>query len=132
MIGGRNYGRTPPRAAIGGVCFAAPDPCCRMNVRRMGLRCVPICCFLAIGGCGAVEDQPDRAADRFDPAATGTAAETLLGRSVAFHDPTGVWGRRGVAVTWMGTDSAGQERVALDISLDPDGSTFSMSGRYAG
>lgn len=82
----------------------------------MGLRCVPICLLLATAGCG--------------PA--GTAAEALLGRTVAFHDPTGVWGRRAVTLTWMGTDSSGQERVALDISLEPDGSTFSMSGRYAG
>jgi len=32
----------------------------------------------------------------------------------------------------MGTGAEGEERVALDMSLDPDGSTFSMSGRYRG
>jgi len=91
-----------------------------MRIRHEGLRW-PLALLLLIASACA---QP--------PTRTETAAEALLARSIAFHDPSGVWGRDPIELTWVGTGSEGEERVALDISLDPDGTTFSMTGRYRG
>lgn len=64
--------------------------------------------------------------------APSNEAEQLLARSIEFHDPSGIWADRTVSLAWNGTGSEGEERVALDLSIEPDGSTFSMSGRYRG
>lgn len=61
-----------------------------------------------------------------------SAAEALLARSIEFHDPQGRWGSRSVHLTWSGTGSEGEERVELEVSIFPDGSTFEMSGWYRG
>ena len=61
-----------------------------------------------------------------------SAARDLLARSIRFHDPEGLWSTRTVRLSWNGTGSDGGERVALDLTLHPDGRTFSMSGRYRG
>ncbi|MDH3733285.1 MAG: hypothetical protein OEU54_07105, partial [Gemmatimonadota bacterium] len=59
-------------------------------------------------------------------------ARALLSRSIGFHDPGGVWSHRSVSLSWNGTGSESEERVALDITMEPDGTTFSMAGRYRG
>ena len=107
-------------AALRAVSGAIGGPCSGMRTRYQGHRWAPTLLLLATSACGMATPRID------------TAADALLARSVAFHDPTAVWGHRGVALTWVGSGSEGQERVALDISLDPDGRTFSMTGRYAG
>lgn len=61
-----------------------------------------------------------------------TPAGRLLARSIAFHDPEGSWGSRSLAIDWVGTDDGGEERVAVQLRLHPDGSTFELSGRYGG
>jgi hypothetical protein len=61
-----------------------------------------------------------------------SAARALLARSIHFHDPEGFWSTRSIRLSWNGTGSEGGERVALDLSLEPDGDTFAMSGRYTG
>ena len=61
-----------------------------------------------------------------------SAAEALLARSIAFHDPQGRWGSRTVLLTWNGTGADGEERSVVEISIFPDGRSFEMSGRYRG
>ncbi|MDH3732499.1 MAG: DUF6503 family protein, partial [Gemmatimonadota bacterium] len=48
------------------------------------------------------------------------------------HEPGGVGSHRSVSLSWNGTGSESEERVALDITMEPDGTTFSMAGRYRG
>lgn len=61
-----------------------------------------------------------------------SAADSLLARSIEFHDPQGRWGRDTVRLAWNGTGAQGEERSVFDISIFPDGGTFEMSGRYRG
>ncbi len=55
-----------------------------------------------------------------------SAAEALLARSIAFHDPQGHWGSRTVLLTWNGTGADGEERGVLDISIFADGSNWEL------
>jgi len=61
-----------------------------------------------------------------------TPAGALVARSITFHDPEGVWGARPIDVEWLGTNGAGEERVAVQFSLGADQGDFMLSGRYAG
>ena len=61
-----------------------------------------------------------------------TPAAKLVARSVEFHDPNGVWGNRQLGMSWAGTNSEGEERVAVNFSFGVDQSEFMLSGRYAG
>ncbi len=61
-----------------------------------------------------------------------TRAQELVARSVAFHDPDGVWGSRSVSMSWVGTDGEGGERVAVDLEFGADERDFALAGRYRG
>lgn len=81
----------------------------------------------AVAACSSPGDDAPPAND-----VEATPAQELLTRSIAFHDPDGVWSTRPVSLSWDGTGADGGERVAMDITMHPDGSTFAMSGRYRG
>ena len=61
-----------------------------------------------------------------------TPAEELLTRAIAFHDPSGRWASHIFQLEWYGTGADGSERVAVDLTLHPDGQRFKLSGRYQG
>ncbi len=61
-----------------------------------------------------------------------TPAQELVARSMAFHDPEGVWGSRPISMSWVGTDGEGAERVAVDLEFGADERDFAFSGRYRG
>ncbi len=61
-----------------------------------------------------------------------TPAQELVARSVAFHDPDGVWGSRPISMSWTGTDGEGGERVAVDLEFGADERNFALAGRYRG
>lgn len=61
-----------------------------------------------------------------------TPARQLLDRSIAFHDPSGLWGGRDLAMTWTGTGGDGEERVAVSLRLFADASRLELTGRYRG
>lgn len=94
----------------------------RIAIRR-ARRHAPLGLAVAVAACG-------QGAPAADP--TPSASERLLARAIAFHDPGAVWGAREVRLAWAGTGSDGGERVAVDVVLSPDGSAFSLRGRYAG
>ncbi len=71
-------------------------------------------------------------ADKESAVVAQTAAEELLARAIAYHDPNGLWATRILELEWYGTGADGSERVAVDITLHPDGQTFQLSGRYQG
>ncbi len=61
-----------------------------------------------------------------------TPAAKLVERSIAFHDPEGIWGSRAVDMGWFGTGADGSERVAVELHFGSDQDDFMLSGRYAG
>ncbi len=61
-----------------------------------------------------------------------SAAKALLSRAIAYHDPNAVWASSTIRIDWIGTGNDGSERVAVQFTLHPDGSTFELSGRYRG
>ena len=104
----------------------------RNRSRPVG-RHVPASLLLGfIAGACAPADRPEEAPRASADAVPPSPAEALLARSIAFHDREGVWGVGTVSLSWNGTGAEGEERVSLDMTLYPDGSTFSMSGRYRG
>ena len=78
--------------------------------------------MLSASGCGTRDG-----AGAFD-----SPAAQLVERSIAFHDPGGVWGARPLDLTWFGTGADGSERVSVDLHFGSDQSDFAFSGRYAG
>jgi len=58
-------------------------------------------------------------------------SQTLLDRSIQFHDPDQAWGRESIAIHWMGTKPDGSVSFAVDMEFDPDGA-FSMRGERKG
>lgn len=105
------------------------------------LRGVPLWALLAAAASGcAVGEEASEANDQPESAgvapstlaAPSTPAGRLVARSSAFHDPDGVWGTRPITMSWVGTNSEGAERVAVDLSFGADESEFALSGRYAG
>ncbi len=97
-------------------------------------RGVPLCTLLlaAVAGCAAGEEAPEAGDQGGTGSAPPTPAGTLVARSVAFHDPNGVWGTRPIAMSWVGVNPEGVERVALDLSFGTNETDFALSGRYAG
>lgn len=95
-----------------------------------GILLVVLC--VACAPAGDPDAATDAAPDATAEAAPLSPAEALIARSIAFHDRDGVWGRGTLSLAWNGTDPGGEERVSLDMTLYPDGSTFSMTGRYRG
>lgn len=77
-------------------------------------------------GCGAGDGTPG------GDAAVDSPAAQLVERSIAFHDPDGVWGSRAIEMSWFGTGSDGGERVSVNLGFGSDQSDFALSGRYAG
>ena len=65
-------------------------------------------------------------------AASPSAAEALLGRSIEFHDAQQRFGREVVQLAWAGTDAEGEPTSSMDMSIHPDGASFEMSGIYRG
>lgn len=61
-----------------------------------------------------------------------TRADQLVSRSIAFHDPRGVWGNREVSLSWVGTNPDGEERLSLEMSFGRDAAHFAMQGTYRG
>lgn len=82
-----------------------------------------------LSGCSAADGEGGEIPASSEPL---TGGEALLERSIAFHDPDGVWSEKTISLSWNGTDGDGGERVALDMTIEPDGSTFAMTGRYRG
>ena len=82
-------------------------------------------------GCGS---RPPADGDASGPVAEAdlTPAQELVARSVAFHDPDGVWGSRSISMSWVGTDGEGGERVAVDLEFGADERDFALAGRYRG
>ncbi len=103
----------------------------RRGIRRVGsiltLSIVPLACAAP-----ETEPSPEVEVAASVAAAPETPAGALVMRSIGFHDPEGIWGTRPIAVDWMGTSSAGEERVAVHFSLGRNQADFSLSGRYAG
>ena len=82
---------------------------------------------LAVLGCGAGDEAPAGGGGAVD-----SPAAQLVERSIAFHDPEGVWGSRAIDMVWFGTGADGGERVAVDLQFGSDQNDFALSGRYAG
>lgn len=82
---------------------------------------------LAVLGCGAGDGARPGEGSMAD-----TPAAKLVERSIAFHDPEGVWGSRAVDMVWFGTGADGSERVAVELHFGSDQDDFTLSGRYAG
>ena len=59
-------------------------------------------------------------------------AAQLVQRSIALHDPEGIWGSRAIDMAWFGTGSDGGERVSVELRFGADERDFALSGRYAG
>ena len=97
-----------------------PDPRQWATGRLLGVSlfilAAPACGPEAPGGTGVV-DSP---------------AAQLVERSIAFHDPEGIWGSRAIDMAWFGTGSDGAERVSVELRFGVDERDFSLSGRYAG
>ncbi len=88
---------------------------------------------VACGPAGSGEEASPGSSPAADPAAAPrTPAEQLLARSIAFHDPDGVWGTRPVEMTWVGTGDDGAERLRFEIAVDPGRESFAMDGHYRG
>lgn len=66
------------------------------------------------------------------PPVENTPALALVAKSVAFHDPGGIWGSQPISVSWVGTDGEGGERVAVSLRFGADERDFALSGRYRG
>jgi hypothetical protein len=49
-----------------------------------------------------------------DPTASPSAAEAILARSIAFHDPEGRWGSGTVEMTWVGTGANDDRYLGSD------------------
>ena len=79
----------------------------------------------------APPSRDDGAADQAVRAET-TPALDLVARSIAFHDPNGVWGSEAISMSWVGTDGEGGERVAVNLRFGADERDFALSGRYRG
>lgn len=82
-------------------------------------------------GCGP-RPPADEDASGSVAAADLTPAQELVARSVAFHDPDGIWGSRSISMSWVGTDGEGGERVAVDLEFGADERDFALAGRYRG
>ena len=82
--------------------------------------------ILAAPACGTRDEAPGGAGVVDSPAAQ------LVERSIAFHDPEGIWGSRAIDMAWFGTGSDGAERVSVELRFGADERDFSLSGRYAG
>jgi hypothetical protein len=65
------------------------------------------------------------------PAQELPAAETLLARSIAYHDPGGVWGRLPLGLELLETRPDGTERTTL-LRFDPPAGTFELERHDAG
>ena len=83
--------------------------------------------LLIIGACA-----PGPRDDGDPVGAITTAADSLLARSIAFHDPDGVWGTRPVEIAWSGTDGQDSVRVDGTVTIDPTADSFAFSGVYRG
>ncbi|WP_419162973.1 DUF6503 family protein [Candidatus Palauibacter sp.] len=91
----------------------------------------PLSTLLLAAACGDARPSSEAGAAAAEPA-EATPALDLVARSVAFHDPEGVWGSREVSMSWVGTDGEGAERVAVDLEFGADERDFALSGRYRG
>ena len=91
-----------------------------------------LCLSLAALACAGPESTPELDGAPPTAAAPETAAGALVARSIAFHDPGGIWGTRPIEVDWAGTNGEGEERVAVQFSLGADQADFRLTGRYAG
>jgi hypothetical protein len=100
---------------------------CNLNPLSRQYPLAVVTVLLGLAACA-----PEEPAEIAAEAAPTAAAQALLARSIEVHDPAGMWTSATVSLAWNGTGSEGEERVALDLTLYPDGSTFAMSGRYRG
>ncbi len=98
------------------------DPRRRLAGRPFG----SLLLLLTALGCDAGDETPG-GGDAVD-----APAAQLVERSIAFHDPGGVWGSRAIEMVWFGTGSDGGERVSVELGFGADESDFALSGRYAG
>ncbi len=86
---------------------------------------------LGVGACGSSvpDDAEIMAEPRFTPS---SAADSLLARSIHFHDPEGHWDQRTVHLTWIDTNPEGEKREAFDMMMPPGGTSFAIKGNYNG
>ena len=107
-----------------------------MKNQRMFRHVPALAAFLAVAACGGAPPASDAGeaggAEVAAARAEATPALALVARSVAFHDPGGVWGREALAMSWVGTDGEGGERVAVSLRFGADEQDFALSGRYRG
>ncbi len=65
-----------------------------------------------------------------EPAVVLSAADQLIERSIAFHDPDTLWARERLHIQWFGTGSDGEERTNVQLVFHADQNKFELSGRY--
>ena len=90
---------------------------------RTVLNGVSVMAAFSMVGCGGGAE---------DTAIELSPAEQLVERSIAFHDPDSIWVRKRLHIAWYGTSGDGEERVNVQLVLDPGQSKFGLSGRYRG
>ncbi len=88
---------------------------------------IGLCALAAVGCSGQTDGTKDASADP-----DRSAAQALLSRAIAYHDPNAVWASSTIHIEWMGSGDDGSERVAVEFTLQPDRSKFELSGRYRG
>ena len=66
-----------------------------------------------------------------DGAAPRTPADELLDRSIAYHDPQGLWEREPVELKWTSLRPNGETSFAVELRLEPGGG-FAMEGERRG
>jgi len=124
---------TRPARAPSSRVGASPICVSRTCVGRIGAGFVASAAIAVFAGCAPGSDGA-RGSDGAPapPTSLATAADSLLARSIAFHDPDGVWGARPLELTWSGTDGRDSARVAGTITIDPTTDSFAFSGEYGG
>jgi len=91
----------------------------------IGVGALLVACCTGAGADDARENAPGSRSG-------STAAEELLARSIAFHDPGGLWTTRPIELTWSSTGPGGEERILLDMVFTANGRSFRMNGHYQG
>ncbi|MFT7665220.1 MAG: hypothetical protein ACI87A_003456, partial [Planctomycetota bacterium] len=62
---------------------------------------------------------------------SAVGSEQVLNRSIAFHDPDGLWNDVAIPLQWVGRKADGTISMDLTVALGPHGA-FQLSGQYGG
>lgn len=86
--------------------------------------------------CGDASPPPAEGAADGAPGTEARVADTpahdLVARSIAFHDPDGLWGTRPISMWWVGTDADNAGRVVVQLRFGEDEREFDLKGWYRG